>query len=320
MEETGTSTYTSPTASIKENGEAFVETINEELYISQKYSVSGSVPLISYSIKIENLPTGTKIFNSSNTETSEFTDKSFKISVPLKNIPKNISGNILLENIKLKSYPVLVGVAPSADLQNYALVTESYEVTTANTVLNLDISGSIKICKLSEDYNYILNLPANSPLAGTEFKIEKDDGTFIGNFLTDENGIILVEDLPLGTYTVTEIKASEHFIFNTEPHTVTISNKDECIEITIKNNSEEPPPPEEPEEPEPPVEPEIPEEPEPPVEPEIPKEPEIPMEPQIPEEPIIPIEPEPPEEPKIPETPKEIVKEPEPPKLPKTGF
>ena len=45
------------------------------------------------------------------------------------------------------------------------------------------------------------------PLAGAAFQIEGIDNDFSGSYQTDERGRIMVEDLPAGSYQVTEIKA-----------------------------------------------------------------------------------------------------------------
>ncbi len=221
--------YTEPIASIQRSGNPFYESIDGINYVSQNYLLSANVPILSYSIRTENLPVNT-IFSQ--------TSSNFKISIPTENIPIEISGKIFVENIKLKSYPIVVGQAPSANLQNYALVTKNYEIKNTQTDFFLENYGTIKISKCSSEHNYILELPEGSPLPNTTFSIEKQDGTLVGTYITDSNGFIQIDNLPLGTYVITEVESPEHFIKSSEPQLVTLSQHNDCVESTFINEPE----------------------------------------------------------------------------------
>lgn len=223
-------TYTEPTASIQKSGDPFYESINGIAYVSQNYILSANVPILSYSLRADNLPENTRFSQNSN---------KFKVSIPTENIPVAISGTIFVEDIKLKSYPIVVGQAPSANLQNYALVTKSYEIKNTQTDFFLENYGTIKISKYSSDHNYILELPEGSPLPNTTFSIEKEDGTLVGTYTTDSNGYIQIDNLPLGIYIITEVESPEHFIMNSEPQLVTLSQHNDCAEAIFTNEPEE---------------------------------------------------------------------------------
>lgn len=222
-------TYTYPTVSIQKSGDPFYESIDDINYVSQNYILSANVPILSYSIRTENLPENTRFSQSSN---------NFKISIPTEDIPIKISGTIFVENIKLKSYPIVVGQSPSADLQNYALVTKSFEIKNTQTDFFLENYATIKISKYSSDHNYILELPEGTPLPNTTFSIERKDGTLVGTYITDSNGHIQIDNLPLGTYIITEVNSPEYFIKCSEPHLVTLSKHNDCVESIFTNEPE----------------------------------------------------------------------------------
>ena len=72
-------------------------------------------------------------------------------------------------------------------------------------------------------------------LAGAEFRVEKANGDFIGNYTTDSEGLIVLEKLPAGFYTVTETRAPEGYFLDRTPHTVEVKTSTP-VYITIQNN------------------------------------------------------------------------------------
>lgn len=56
----------------------------------------------------------------------------------------------------------------------------------------------------------------------------------IGTYTTNSNGVINIEDLPNGWYTVTEVKAADDYILDAEPHDIEVSDG-EITRITLTN-------------------------------------------------------------------------------------
>lgn len=74
---------------------------------------------------------------------------------------------------------------------------------------------------------------------GFAFEVKSEDGTYCETFTSPENGIILIEGLRVGKYTVTEVKnkASEDYII---PDGATVEIKaDETAEVNFFNEKPE---------------------------------------------------------------------------------
>lgn len=179
--------------------------------------------------------------------------------------------------------------------------------------LNTEINGKLRIRKVDSK--------TGEGLAGARFKVTKGDKSF--ELTSNDKGIALSDNLELGEYNITEIKAPEGYKVTDEVFTVNVTTNGGIL--TIKNTKEKPVEPNKPEEPKKPEQPNKPEEPkntEPnkPVEPSKPEEPTKP-EPKKPDVPNV-EQPNKPEEPKNSETPKveepkkdtPEIKKPEPPK------
>ncbi|WP_409967720.1 SpaA isopeptide-forming pilin-related protein [Bengtsoniella intestinalis] len=71
-----------------------------------------------------------------------------------------------------------------------------------------------------------------SPLEGVTFEVSRDT-TSIGTFKTDANGQILIEDLEIGTYTVTEVDTIYGYVLNDTPQTVEVAMDDNIFLYTL---------------------------------------------------------------------------------------
>ncbi len=86
---------------------------------------------------------------------------------------------------------------------------QTYEVTFTNTK-----KGGFTIKKIDED--------TRQPLKNAVFKITKSNGEFVKEAETDANGVITLDDLPEGSYIVTEIKAPDGYILQDMPKTIEV--------------------------------------------------------------------------------------------------
>ena len=98
---------------------------------------------------------------------------------------------------------------------------EIHELTFLNEAL-----GGIRITKLDEE--------TRQPIKGVKFEVEYMNGKRIGTYTTNSNGVINIEDLPNGWYTVTEVKAADDYILDAEPHDIEVTDG-EITRITLTN-------------------------------------------------------------------------------------
>ena len=175
------------------------------------------------------LPIGIKITDRHNEEKNVFSpEQKFKVMIPIKEISQIGSFKI---NVKttVKTKPVLYGNAPSKDLQDYAITLASYE----------DGSGS-KTEKYPNNETKIIiekqDQQTKQKLKGVEFELLNDKKEVIHTGLvTNEKGVIEIENLVPGIYYIKETKTIDDYILNEELTKVEIGFN-EIVTVSIDNN------------------------------------------------------------------------------------
>lgn len=130
-------------------------------------------------------------------------------------------GEVLIPNLKPGAYVVTeleapVGYALTAQPRTIDIGTDgkTYKAEFANEPL-----GSLVIRKLDK--------ATKQPLEGAEFMITAADGSVVGTsggiFVTDQNGIIEVPNLPRGSYVIKETRAPEGYVLENKTQTIAIS-------------------------------------------------------------------------------------------------
>ena len=119
--------------------------------------------------------------------------------------------------------------APKQELSTSIETVDNAEDTTVaftNTISN----GSLTIHKKNSN---------GDSLMGAEFKLTNSDGEVFEPTQTATNaeGIIQWEELPLGSYTLTETKAPAGVVLMKEPMTIEITSETPDVEISITDNS-----------------------------------------------------------------------------------
>ena len=216
---------TSTTLNINKVGD-FVQD-SKEGYYSQTYSVSADAEMGDYTVSIGNYYDGTIITDINGNIRNNFSGgEQFKILVPTKsimdnkNISINVSGNI-------KNYPIFYGKAPSGNLQDYALTYSAYTTASGNATLSVDAyKSSIKVIKIDEE--------TKKPIEGVEFNFRYSDGQNIGNYKTDNQGVITINSLKQGTVIATEIATADEYILNDEEQEILL-DYNAYKELTIEN-------------------------------------------------------------------------------------
>ena len=139
----------------------------------------------------------------------------------------NRNGIIHLTGLAPDTYVVIEVTAPEGYTLDGAPQTvkvksgETHELTFLNEAL-----GGIRITKLDEE--------TRQPVKGVKFEVEYMNGKRIGTYTTNASGVINIDDLPNGWYTVTETKAADDYILDAEPHDVEVTDG-EITRVTITN-------------------------------------------------------------------------------------
>ncbi len=225
----GTEDYSKPTVSANKNGEAIVQTINEEKYLVQTYKVTGNRGVDSYNVSINGFPKGTKMLNNLNSEATNMNNSTFKVAVPIKEIKSNIEGKINITDAKVKTYPVFYAEAYSDEYQDYITYADTVESAATNVILNIDAyKCSLKVIKMDKE--------TKKPLQGVTFNAKYvDNNESIGEFTTNKNGEININKLRQGKIILTEKLTLEEYELDTIPISAELEYN-QAKEIQIYNN------------------------------------------------------------------------------------
>ncbi len=189
-------------------------TIGGIKYLVQNYSVTANKELSSYEVNISSFPEGTRVLNSSNVDSTYMTNSVLKIAIPISSLVENFTGYITVHNAKVKSFPIFYGNSGNNDTQNYVFVDPS-EVTSARATLNVDTyKSTLKIVKSDDE---------NKPVSGAVFNLKYEDGTNIGDYETDSNGVITVHKLKQGNVIATEKSVPTAYILDSSSKSVILS-------------------------------------------------------------------------------------------------
>jgi len=206
--------------------------INDK-YISKTYKVETPAPITDFTVEIqgENIPEELMVVNINNKEQKTFKQgENFKILIPTNILNNNGSFEIKVTT-KMEIKPVLFGVSPNEELQNYALTTFSYEDTEGSYSEKYQKNeAEIKILKQEKD--------TKIPLKGVEFQIlNSDKNVILQSLITDENGEILLKGIEPGRYYIKEIKTLQGYILYNENIQIDIS-LNEKVNVVVNNSKE----------------------------------------------------------------------------------
>lgn len=125
---------------------------DDENYCSQEFKINCGVTTSQFTItKTENLPTGTKITNMSDKETTTFTgNEHFKVKILKTEMNKDLNFKLSLK-AKAETFPVYFGKTRIPKTQNYAVTYEKFEDVygTVNFTAKLN-TGKIQVHKIDD--------------------------------------------------------------------------------------------------------------------------------------------------------------------------
>ena len=200
----------------------------EENYWVQKFNVSSSVDMASYTVtSTANLPDGSIITNGNGTQTNSFTgSKSLYLKIPKSSMNKDISNAIINVQGKCKTYPVFYGKTRINATQNYAVTYDPFGDGVGRATLNVKTNtGKIQINKTDSD--------TSKPIQGVTFQLTKADGTVVANATTNSNGVATFSGLYQDNYKLTEISTNDNYVINKATFDVNVEyNKSTTQNIT----------------------------------------------------------------------------------------
>ncbi|MBC1921513.1 SpaA isopeptide-forming pilin-related protein [Listeria grayi] len=153
-----------------------------------------------------------------------------------ENLTTNASGELKVNDLLLGSYSLVETKAPTGYILDdspvkFTITADNYDTTIDLNKENTEMKGSVQLTKVdSQD--------AAKTLQGAEFKLVDNDGkTLRENLTTNADGILKINDLALGSYSLVETKAPTGYILDDSPvkFTITADNYDTTIDLNKEN-------------------------------------------------------------------------------------
>ena len=122
----------------------------------------------------------------------------------------------------------------------------SWEVTELQAPAGYHLNEKVFTAELEGDQVVTVTIPdkvkpgliirkvdaeTGEPLAGAIFSVIRSDGSLIGEYISNQNGMVLVENLPEGTYIIEEIQPPEGYLLDGE-------NSKKTVNLSFENSQE----------------------------------------------------------------------------------
>jgi len=231
-------TKISSTITISKNNSEWKQDTIDKKYVSKTYSIQAGAAIENYKITVTKEKGkdlgGIKLTDENNQEKTEFSpNEKFKILVPIKNMTENGSFYLNVE-AKIKTKPVLYGMAPDSNYQDYAVTTATFEDGTGNAKDEY-YKNETKIIIIKKDQE------DGSLIEGVEFEVlnEKQEVVYTG-LKTNKEGKIEIKNLVPGTYYLKETKSIDGYEMYDQLIRVEPSLNQE-VTVTVNNRKEEKP-------------------------------------------------------------------------------
>ena len=102
---------------------------------------------------------------------------------------------------------------------------------------NTPITGQIQITKRSADYNSTNGLPAGTLLEGAIFEIYDKANNLVDTIRSNSRGLAVSKPLPLGRYTIREVKAPSKYGVNETELTAYLEHEGQIVKFEVTNRS-----------------------------------------------------------------------------------
>lgn len=191
-----------------------------------------------------------------------------KFEKPIATALSGKDGKVRFENIEFGKYNIKETKAPDGYLLSNevleATISESGETVKTNpdSISNTIIKGNLKLLKVIKG--------TKTPLKDAKITVYKEDGTLVGEQVTDDDGFAKFENLHYGRYYYIETKAPSGYYRDNEKHYFNIDKDGVTVEDILENTK---------------IPQTIPWEPTEPGKPNKPNEPEVPKDPVNPNDP-----------------------------------
>ncbi|MEH7459721.1 SpaA isopeptide-forming pilin-related protein [Bacillus sp. JJ1127] len=203
----------------KQKAELKGEFFETNLYTVQTNAKSGS-----YKVLAKNAPNGVRIV-SENGEVKDHLSvgEKFRIQIPKNTKTGEFNLSVAANLTKVQA----IAYRGTDTVQNATVLLErNEEKLGSDLAVNWEAAGSVKVKKVGEN---------GEVLAGAVFEVFNSNNESVGKITTGADGTAELNNLPIGTYTVKEIKAPTGYVSDEKTQTIEVKTG-ETGTIQVVNN------------------------------------------------------------------------------------
>ena len=160
-------------------------------------------------------------------------------NTPIGQYTSDNSGYVYIEGLTISGRYYL------RELENEGYIVDTQMktvyVTAGETTLvewkNTPITAQIQIIKKSADYNPTNGLPEGTLLSGAVFEIYDKANNVVDTIKSDSRGLAVSKPLPLGRYTIKEVKAPDNYGVNDTVLNAYLEHKGQILTFEVTNKS-----------------------------------------------------------------------------------
>ncbi len=151
-----------------------------------------------------------------------------KDSIIKENVSTNKDGKLTIDDL----YPGSYCLVETSTIKNYLLddTPHCFEITTKDYILKIHNNlqtGSLIVSKKDYDTNNILK--------GAIIELYTENGVLINTSMSNEEGLIKIDKLPLGKYYLKEKQAPTNYDLDLNSYYFTIDSENQLVTLTITN-------------------------------------------------------------------------------------
>lgn len=138
------------------------------------------------------------------------------------------NGEVVVKVTESGYYKILETIPPEDYLlseNNEQIINVQFNTENKAVFLN-DRKSGIEILKLDKTNN--------KPLEGAKYRVTKADGTLVGDYVTNKNGIINIQDLEPNSYQIEELESPLNYLLDTTVYNVNVV-ENEVSEVILYN-------------------------------------------------------------------------------------